>query len=212
MRGVAFLRFGQDSLDYLCLMRAITDPTKKKPEATASPELAPDYTNPDPFDFENLDSMATGAATPTDGPLDYLIGLGGPALVKGLLGRAANTATKNAASSLSKVDAARKTMVDGFSKRMAARRAKQDLATRRSREHLDQKLDQILRLAERENRQGNSRALGDATRLIDDMKFYEKMDNIEYGQFMDKIEDFFRRYPGASDISSMNQYGGRLGR
>ena len=36
MRGVAFLRFGQDSLDYLCLMRAITDPTKKKPKVTGA--------------------------------------------------------------------------------------------------------------------------------------------------------------------------------
>lgn len=36
MRGVAFLRFGQNSLDYLCLMRAITDPTKKKPNVTGA--------------------------------------------------------------------------------------------------------------------------------------------------------------------------------
>jgi len=185
-----------------------TDPTKKKPEATASPELAPDYRDPPFYDWEKrLDPMATGAITPTDGPLEFLIGLGGPALVKGLLSKAAKLALKRPIS-LSK----------GLMPESMKVLKLQNQANRAIRKNmvedrfLRDRADHILRIAEREYRQGNARALGDATKLIDDMKFYEKMDNIEYGQFIDKIEDFFRRYPGASDISSMNEYGGRLGR
>ena len=69
-------------------------------------------------------------------------------LANKVLGSLASKFFGKSASEAAKIQAARKEMAEGFSERMGLRRAEEDLARRRASEHLDYKLDQLLRRAQ----------------------------------------------------------------
>ena len=109
----------------------------------------------------------SGQVTPTDSPLDYILGLGPQALRK-ILGKGTSAAVK----SIPKI--------------------------KRQDRFLKDRADHLLRIAQREYDQGSVNVFNSANKLIDDMKYAGRIDDIEYDALLKDIENLFNTSPGGT--------------
>jgi hypothetical protein len=128
-----------------------------------------------------------------------------------VLGSLASKVFGKSASEAAKIQAARKEMAEGFSERMGLRRAEEDLARRRASEHLDYKLDQLLRRAQAEETvdindlfleaQGfidevSGKAVRDKAQKILNQAMEDDASSIRSLQkALDQVRDLYKEYP-----------------